>query len=80
MTKWLKKEGDAVNEYDPVLELQTDSLYGESDKAESKGPTEMVVEMAEAGFVGRVLIKEGEEVDVSYAPDCTVLLIVCMPL
>lgn len=63
VTKWLKAEGDEINEYDAVLELSTDSLYAPGD-APTDGPVCMIVELAEAGFVGRLFAAEGDTVEV----------------
>lgn len=64
VTKWLKAEGDEVNEYDAVLELSTDSLYAPGDAPVEGAPVDMVVELAESGFVGKLFVAEGDTVEV----------------
>lgn len=65
MTKWLKAEGDEINEYDAILELSTDSLYAPGDAPVEGAAVDMVIELAESGYVGRLLVAEGETVEVS---------------
>lgn len=67
VTKWLKAEGDEINEYDAVLELSTDSLYAPGD-APTDGPTNMIVELAEVGFVGKLFAAVGDTVKVGLLP------------
>lgn len=62
VTKWLKTEGDEINEYDVVMELSTDTLYASGDAGTS---THMIVEVTEAGFVGKIFAQEGDTVEVS---------------
>lgn len=64
MTKWLKVEGDEVNEYDAVLELSTDSLYAPGDAPVEGAPVDMIVELAESGFVGKLFVAEGDTIEV----------------
>lgn len=63
ITKWLKAEGDEINEYDPILELDTDSLYDEG-QAPRSGPTAMIIEITEAGYVGKLFAEEGDLIEV----------------
>ena len=65
MTKWLKAEGDEINEYDAILELSTDSLYAPGDAPVEGAAVDMVIELAEYGYVGKFLVAEGETVEVS---------------
>lgn len=76
MTKWLKAEGDEINEYDAILELSTDSLYAPGDAPVEGAAVDMVIELAESGYVGKLLVAEGETVEVSgdiYPGDMCVL-------
>lgn len=66
VTKWLKAEGDEVNEYDAVLELSTDSLYAPGDAPDEGAAVDMVVELTEYGFVGKLFVDEGDTVEVRY--------------
>lgn len=65
VTKWLKGEGDEVNEYDPIMELSTTTLYAEGEEPVEGAAVDMIVELAEAGYVGKLLVQEGETVKVS---------------
>ncbi|MCE2565520.1 2-oxoglutarate dehydrogenase complex dihydrolipoyllysine-residue succinyltransferase [Komagataeibacter sp. FNDCF1] len=51
VAKWLKHPGDAVNEDDPLVELETDKVSVE-------------VPAPQAGVLGPLLVPEGEEVEV----------------
>lgn len=65
ITKWLKKEGDAIKTYDVIMEVSTDSLTEEAYKTEgSQGPVTLLVEAQEEGRLGKVLVQEGKKVDV----------------
>lgn len=64
VTKWLKAEGDEVNEYDAVLELRTESLYAPGDAPVEGAAVDMVVELTEYGFVGKLFVAEGDTVEV----------------
>lgn len=66
MTKWLKVEGDEVNEYDAVLELSTDSLYAPGDAPVEGASVDMIVELTESGFVGKLFVAEGDTIEVFY--------------
>lgn len=63
ITKWLKAEGDEVNEYDAVLELSTGTLYASGD-ARAGDETKMIVELTEVGYVGKILAAEGDTAEV----------------
>ncbi|CAN0369334.1 unnamed protein product [Ectocarpus sp. 12 AP-2014] len=67
VTKWLKAEGDEINEYDAILELSTDSLYAPGDAPVEGGTVDMIVELAECGFVGKLFVAEGDTVEVGQA-------------
>jgi len=51
IVKWCKKEGDFINEGEPLLEVMTDKVV-------------MDIESPATGIVYNVLAKEGEEVEV----------------
>lgn len=51
VSRWLKKEGDTVKEYEPILEIETDKVT-----------TEAVAEVA--GTLIKILVPEGETVEV----------------
>ncbi|CAN0055967.1 unnamed protein product [Ascophyllum nodosum] len=63
ITAWHKAEGDEVDEYDTMMEITTDSLYAAGDGGEG-GPVKMVIEVVEAGFVGKLLAAQGDTVKV----------------
>eukprot|EP00903_Cladosiphon_okamuranus_P015896 g14681.t1 len=67
VTRWLKAEGDEVNEYDAILELKTDSLYAPGDAPVERGAVDMIVELTEHGFVGKLFVAEGDTVEVGQA-------------
>eukprot|EP00752_Nemacystus_decipiens_P013840 g12287.t1 len=67
VTRWLKAEGDEVNEYDAILELATDSLYAPGDAPVEGAVVDMIVELTECGFVGKHLVAEGDTVEVGQA-------------
>ena len=64
MTAWLKAEGDEINEYDTIMTLSTNSLYAPGDAPVEGAEVEMIVELAEAGVVGKLLVAEGDTVEV----------------
>jgi len=51
IVKWCKKEGDFINEGEPLIEVMTDKVV-------------MDVESPATGIVYKVLAKEGEEIEV----------------
>jgi pyruvate/2-oxoglutarate dehydrogenase complex dihydrolipoamide acyltransferase (E2) component len=51
IVKWCKKEGDFINEGEPLLEVMTDKAV-------------MDIESPATGFVYKLLAKEGEEIKV----------------
>ena len=65
ITAWHKAEGDEVDEYDTMMEITTDSLYAAGDGGEG-GPVKMVIEVVEAGFVGKLLAAQGDTVEVCF--------------
>lgn len=67
VTKWLKAEGDEINEYDAILELSTASLYAPGEAPVEGEPVEMIIELAEYGFVGKLFVAEGDTVEVRVA-------------
>ena len=46
-----------------MMEITTDSLYAAGDGGEG-GPVKMVIEVVEAGFVGKLLAAQGDTVEV----------------
>ncbi|HUG33590.1 MAG TPA: dihydrolipoamide acetyltransferase family protein, partial [Anaerolineales bacterium] len=69
--KWLKKEGDLVNELEPLLEVNTDKVDTEIPAPASGTVLKIVAEEGLPAKVGAVLAfigKPGESVDVSSAP------------
>jgi len=69
--KWLKKEGDSVNELEPLLEVNTDKVDTEIPAPASGTVLKIVAEEGVPAKVGAVLAfigKPGESVDVSSVP------------
>lgn len=65
LSKWLKKEGDAIKTYDVVMEVTTDNLTEEGYKTgDLAGQVTLLVEAQEEGRLGKVLVQEGQKVDV----------------
>lgn len=67
VTKWLKKEGDSVDELEPLLEVNTDKVDTEIPAPASGTVLKIVAEEGAAAKVGTVLAfigKPGESVDV----------------
>jgi 2-oxoglutarate dehydrogenase E2 component (dihydrolipoamide succinyltransferase) len=70
VTKWLKKEGDSVNELEPLLEVNTDKVDTEIPAPASGTVLKIVAEEGVPAKVGAVLAfigKPGESVEVSSA-------------
>src|SRR5512134_3049895 len=68
VTKWLKKEGDSVNELEPLLEVNTDKVDTEIPAPASGTVLKIVAEEGAPAKVGTVLAfigKPGESVEVS---------------
>ncbi len=66
VTKWLKKEGDSVNELEPLLEVNTDKVDTEIPAPASGTVLKIMAEEGVAAKVGAVLAfigKPGETVD-----------------
>lgn len=66
VTKWLKKEGDSVNELEPLLEVNTDKVDTEIPAPASGTVLKILAEEGVPAKVGAVLAligKPGEEVD-----------------
>jgi 2-oxoisovalerate dehydrogenase E2 component (dihydrolipoyl transacylase) len=66
VTKWLKKEGEAVNELEPLLEVNTDKVDTEIPAPASGTLLKILAEEGLSAKVGAVLAligKPGEEVD-----------------
>src|SRR5574340_1092684 len=70
--KWLKQEGDSVNELEPLLEVNTDKVDTEIPAPASGTVLKIVTQEGTPARVGQVLAfigKPGEKVDESAAPD-----------
>ena len=70
--KWLKKEGDSVNELEPLLEVNTDKVDTEIPAPASGTVLKIMAEEGVPAKVGAILAfigKPGESVDVSGVPD-----------
>jgi 2-oxoisovalerate dehydrogenase E2 component (dihydrolipoyl transacylase) len=68
VTKWLKKEGDSVNELEPLLEVNTDKVDTEIPAPASGTVLKILTEEGVPAKVGAVLAfigKPGENVDMS---------------
>src|SRR5512138_2280403 len=68
VTKWLKKEGDSVNELEPLLEVNTDKVDTEIPAPASGTVLKILAEEGVPAKVGTVLAfigKPGESVEVS---------------
>src|SRR5436190_20634954 len=68
VTKWLKKEGDSVNELEPLLEVNTDKVDTEIPAPVTGTVLKIIAEEGLPAKVGSVLAfigKVGERVDVS---------------
>lgn len=68
VTKWLKKEGDSVNELEPLLEVNTDKVDTEIPAPASGTVLKILAEEGVPAKVGAVLAfigKPGESVDVA---------------
>src|SRR5512141_523023 len=66
VTKWLKKEGDSVNELEPLLEVNTDKVDTEIPAPASGTVLKILAEEGVPAKVGAVLAfigKPGEAVD-----------------
>ncbi len=66
VTKWLKKEGDSVNELEPLLEVNTDKVDTEIPSPASGTVLKIVAEEGAPAKVGAILAfigKPGETVD-----------------
>src|SRR5512147_2102415 len=66
VTKWLKKEGDSVNELEPLLEVNTDKVDTEIPAPASGTVLKILAEEGIPAKVGTVLAfigKPGESVD-----------------
>src|SRR5512146_1072278 len=69
--KWLKKEGDSVNELEPLLEVNTDKVDTEIPAPASGTVLKILAEEGLPAKVGAVLAfigKPGEPIDVSGGP------------
>jgi pyruvate dehydrogenase E2 component (dihydrolipoamide acetyltransferase) len=70
VTKWLKQEGDTINELEPLLEVNTDKVDTEIPAPATGTVLKIVAQEGIAAKVGELLAiigKPGEAVDVSSA-------------
>src|SRR5215510_15818819 len=73
--KWLKKEGDSVNELEPLLEVNTDKVDTEIPAPTSGTVLKIVAEEGAPAKVGTVLAfigKAGESIDSASAASAPV--------
>src|SRR5512146_603933 len=71
VTKWLKKEGDAVNELEPLLEVNTDKVDTEIPAPASGTVLKIVMQEGTPAKVGQVLAfigRPGEKIEDGSAP------------
>lgn len=65
VVKWLKKEGDAIDMYDLLCEVSTDTLVtAEFKEGAFAGTVNLLIESQEYGVLSRVLVQEGQCVKV----------------
>lgn len=71
VTKWLKQEGDSINELEPLLEVNTDKVDTEIPAPATGTVLKIVAQEGIAAKVGELLAiigQPGEAIDVSSAP------------
>lgn len=71
VTKWLKQEGDSINELEPLLEVNTDKVDTEIPAPATGMILKIIAQEGIAAKVGELLAiigKPGESVDVSSVP------------
>ena len=71
VTKWLKQEGDTINELEPLLEVNTDKVDTEIPAPATGTVLKIIAQEGVPAKVGELLAiigKPGEAVDVSNAP------------
>ncbi|HEX9921341.1 MAG TPA: biotin/lipoyl-containing protein, partial [Anaerolineae bacterium] len=69
--RWLKEPGDAVNEYDPLVEVETDKVVTEVTARQSGVLLRIVVPAGETAQVGAILAYVGES-EAEVIPEQTV--------
>lgn len=77
VTKWLKQEGDTINELEPLLEVNTDKVDTEIPAPATGTVLKIVAQEGIAAKVGELLAiigKPGESVDVSNTPSASVVV------
>jgi 2-oxoisovalerate dehydrogenase E2 component (dihydrolipoyl transacylase) len=76
VTKWLKQEGDSINELEPLLEVNTDKVDTEIPAPATGTVLKIITQEGVAAKVGELLAiigKPGEAIDVSSAPVASVV-------
>ncbi|RJP53820.1 MAG: 2-oxo acid dehydrogenase subunit E2 [Anaerolineaceae bacterium] len=76
VTKWLKQEGDSINELEPLLEVNTDKVDTEIPAPATGTVLKIIAQEGIAAKVGELLAiigKPGESVDVSKTPFASVV-------
>lgn len=63
IAKWLKKEGDKVEQYEPILEIETDKVTTEATAEESGTLLKIIVPEGQTVEVGTVLAYVGDPGD-----------------
>jgi 2-oxoglutarate dehydrogenase E2 component (dihydrolipoamide succinyltransferase) len=72
VTKWLKKEGESINEFEPLLEVNTDKVDTEIPAPASGTVLKIAVDEGTPAKVGTVLAwigKPGEQLEAKSAPE-----------
>lgn len=75
VTKWLKQEGDTINELEPLLEVNTDKVDTEIPAPATGTVLKIIAQEGIAAKVGELLAiigKPGETVDVTSTPTASV--------
>jgi 2-oxoglutarate dehydrogenase E2 component (dihydrolipoamide succinyltransferase) len=71
VTKWLKQEGDSINELEPLLEVNTDKVDTEIPAPATGTVLKIIAQEGIAAKVGELLAiigKPGEAIDTSSNP------------
>jgi 2-oxoglutarate dehydrogenase E2 component (dihydrolipoamide succinyltransferase) len=76
VTKWLKQEGDSINELEPLLEVNTDKVDTEIPAPATGTVLKIIAQEGIAAKVGELLAiigKPGEAIDISSTPSTNVV-------